>query len=372
MESETFTITIDGEEVSDLYEDLISLEVELDDELATMFRLTVGVALQPDGAWTYLDDEGFKVWKPITVAAGLGDSTEELFSGYITHIKPSFDPELTQCTLEIWGMDGSVLMDREEKLKDWPNKKDSDIAAEVFNLYGLTPTTEDTGVTHDEAIATIIQRETDIQFLRRLALRNGFECYVEGATGYFRPPQLDAPPQPVLAVHFGDETNVRRFALEVNALTPANVAMFQVDRASKEVLDVTAETSRQPTLGETDAAGLLAAGMDPGLVVVGGVVATGQPEMMALCQGLYEQGDWFVTGEGEIAANDYGHVLKARQTVTIKGIGETYSGVYYVTHVTHTFTPDGYTQHFRVKRNGLLPTGAEAFTASGGLLGGLG
>lgn len=74
-----------------------------------------------------------------------------------------------------------------------------------------------------------------------------------------------------------------------------------------------------------------------------------------------------MTGDGEFAANDYGHVLRARQTVTVKGIGETYSGVYYVTHVTHTFTPDGYTQHFRVKRNGLLPTGAENFAASGEL-----
>lgn len=367
MLSETVIIKIDGREMSDLYKDLINLEVELDDELAALFRLTIGIALQPDGSWTYLDDARFKVWKPITVKAGLGNGMEDVFSGYITHVKPSFEPDLTQCTLEVWGMDGSVLMDREEKLKDWPNKKDSDIAAEIFTLYSLTPMTENTSVTHDEAVATIIQRETDIQFLRRLALRNGFECYVEGATGYFRPPQLNAPPQPVLAVQFGDETNVRRFALEVNALTPANVAMFQVDRADKSVLDVTAETSRQAALGRTKAAGLLAAGMNPALVVVGSVVATGQPEMMALCQGLYEQGNWFVTGEGEVAANDYGHVLKARQTVTIKGIGETYSGVYYVTHVTHSFTPKGYTQHFRVKRNGLLPTGAEDFTASGEL-----
>ena len=47
---------------------------------------------------------------------------------------------------------------------------------------------------------------------------------------------------------------------------------------------------------------------------------------------------------------------------TIKGIGETHSGLYYVTHVTHIFTADGYLQRFRVKRNGLLPTGAEDFS----------
>ena len=72
-------------------------------------------------------------------------------------------------------------------------------------------------------MSTIIQRETDMQFLKRLALRNGFECYVEGDTGFFAPPAAIGDPQPVLAVHFGDETNVNRFRLEVNALTPTNV-----------------------------------------------------------------------------------------------------------------------------------------------------
>ena len=375
MTCERLTITLDDEEIADFDRDLVSLEVELDDELAAMFRLQIAIALQPDGSWTYLDDERFRVWNPITITAGLEDGNEELISGYITHVKPSFAPDITQCTLEVWGMDGSVLMDREEKLQAWPNEKDSDIADEIFRLNGFTQKIgiqiKDTAVIHDEAISTTIQRETDFQFLRRLALRNGFECYVEGKTGYFRPPQLDASPQPVLAVHFGDETNVKQFSLEVNALTPANVAMFQIDRAAKEDLDVTRSSSQQPALGATDADGLLAAGMKPGVVVVGGVVATGQPEMTALCQGLYDRGSWFVTGKGEVAANDYGHVLKARQPVTIKGVGETYSGIYYVTHVTHAFTPDGYTQSFRVKRNGLLPTGAEEFSASAGLLGGL-
>lgn len=368
MEQENFTIEIEGEEVSDLYPDRVSLEVELDDELASMFRMRIAILQQPDGIWTYLDDERFVVWKEVKITAGF-ESTEELISGYITHVKPSFDPDPSQCTLEIWGMDGSVLMDREEKLKDWPNKKDSDIASEIFGLYGFSPELEDSGVIHDEAVSTIIQRETDMQFLKRLALRNGFECYVEGTTGYFRKPQVDSAPQPVLAVHFGDETNVNRFSLEVNALMPANVAMFQVDRASKEILDVVAETSKQKALGDTSAGSLLASGIDPGQVYIGMNVATGNPEMTALCQGLFHEGEWFVTAEGEIAGNHYGHALKTRGTVTIKGIGETHSGVYYVTHVTHSFTSEGYTQSFRVKRNAIMPTGSEEFSASSGLLG---
>lgn len=371
MEHENLKIEIEGEEVSDLYPDLLSLEVELDDELAGMFRLRIPLWQEPDGTWKYLDDERLTVWKKVTITAGFESATEELISGYITHVKPDFDPDPMQCTLEIWGMDGSVLMDREEKLKDWPNKKDSDIAAEIFNLYGFTPETEDTAVVHEEAVSTIIQRETDMQFLKRLALRNGFECYVEGDTGFFRSPPVDTEPQPVLAAHFGGETNLNHFAVEVSALAPVNVTMFQIDRTSKEILDATVESSQQPALGEVDAAGLLAAGMNPGKVYMAANTTTGNPEMTALCQGFLHAGEWFLTAEGEIAANRYGHVLKPRGTVTIKGVGETYSGVYYVTHVTHSFTGVGYTQLFRAKRNALKPSGTEDFSASSGSLSGL-
>ncbi|MCP4707749.1 MAG: phage late control D family protein [Planctomycetes bacterium] len=291
---------------------------------------------------------------------------ENIFSGYITHVKPDFDPDPTQCTLEIWCMDESILMDREEKLKDWPNKKDSDIAIEIFNQFGFTPDVEDTEVVHDEALSTIIQRETDMQFLKRLALRNGFECYMDGTTACFKSPAADADPQPVLAIHFGHETNVVSFAIELNALLPTNLAMSQIDRSSKEILNAAAENSQQTTLGSIDAVGLLAAGMNPGQTYIGMNVVTGRPEMAALCQGLFHQAEWFIIGQGEINGNRYGHVLKPRGTVTIKGVGETYSGVYYVNHVTHMFSPDGYSQRFKVKRNGIMLTGSEDFSGNGG------
>ena len=372
MENEQFLIEIDGSEVEDIYPDIVHLEVELDEELAAMFRLNLVLSQDETGLWNYLDDARFSVWKEVTIHVGFDSATEELITGLITHIKPVFDPDPTRCTLEIWGMDRSILMDQEEKLKDWPNKKDSDIAVEILQSYGFMPDTEDTEVIHDEAISTVIQRETDMQFLKRLALRNGFECYVEGTTGYFKRVQMDAEPQPLLAVHFGEETNVSRFSIEVNALTAVNVRMAQVDRMNKDVLEAEAASSQQKALGSQNAASLLGAGVDAGQVYIGMNSATGTPEMTVLCQELYHQGEWFVSGEGEIMANRYGHVLKPRGTVTIKGLGERHSGLYYVNHVTHVFTESGYAQTFKVKRNGLEPTGAENFSGeSSGLLGGL-
>ncbi|MGH8487404.1 MAG: hypothetical protein ACREXS_00645 [Gammaproteobacteria bacterium] len=147
----------------------------------------------------------------------------------------------------------------------------------------------------------------------------------------------------------------------MNALTPTNVAMVQVDRINKKPLEATVESSRQQVLGKIAAPGILARGIVPGQMYVSMNTTTGTTEMVTLCQELYHQAEWFISAEGEIDGNRYAHVLKPHGTVTIKGIGEAYKGVYYVTHVTHTFRAKGYTQFFRAKRNAIMPTGAEDF-----------
>jgi hypothetical protein len=116
-----------------------------------------------------------------------------------------------------------------------------------------------------------------------------------------------------------------------------------------------------------DASALLPGGVDPGKVYVARNAATGAPEMTALCQGVFDEGSWFVTAEGQTRPAAYEHVLKPRGLVTVKGVGESYSGVWYVSYVRHTLDRDGYTQFFRLRRDALLPTGAEDFGAAAGL-----
>src|SRR5262247_383911 len=114
MASESFTLeTVDGE-LDVPKTDLLSLEVELDNELASMFRLRLAIRQQREGSWTYLDDERFRPWMPMRITGGFDTDTEEFLSGYITHVKPDFSRQGPECSLEIWGIDQSVLMDREE------------------------------------------------------------------------------------------------------------------------------------------------------------------------------------------------------------------------------------------------------------------
>jgi len=260
-------------------------------------------------------------------------------------------------------MDAGVLMDRDDVLKDWPNKKDSDIAEETFRAYGLDAVVTDTSVVHDEEVSTIIQRETDMQFLQRLAIRNGYECFIDATTGYFRPPAVE-PTRPVGAgdpVRRPDEPDSpaargHRSGQHRGHDVPGRPRLQ--GGAGRRRRSRTAAQARRDGLARLPPAG-------PGALARPTPPSWSPPaprRWPRSARGCATRAEWFVTGEGELDSGRYGSILKPRMTVLVKGAGRTYSGTYYVTRVTHTFTRDGYMQLFGVKRNALTVTGTEDFT----------
>jgi len=63
-----------------------------------------------------------------------------------------------------------------------------------------------------------------------------------------------------------------------------------------------------------------------------------------------------VFGTGSLDVARYGHVLKSRQLVGVRGAGEAFDGLHYVTAVTSTLKRGEFTQSFSLARNGLLST----------------
>jgi phage protein D len=369
---ERFLIEIAGKEAADLYPDVTEVQATLDDDLGATFRIELSMTLAADGTWSYTDDDRFAPWTQVSVQVGFDDGPVPLVSGYLTGTHTSFEADPGRCKVELLGSDASALLDRSERLRSWSDKTDSDIATDIFAEYGVTPVVDATDVVHEANVSTVVQRETDLQFLRRLALRNGYECFIEDNTGYFRKPLTAAPPQGMLAVQFGAATNVVWFGVRVEAQTPGDIGMFQIDRADKTVLSAVASSSGLPALGADGRNDLVPDGIPKARAYVAMSSTTGLREMDTLCQSIYDRGEWFVTGEGVVDGNRYGDVLRPRRSVTIKGVGERHSGVYSVTHVVHTISAGGYAQRFVAKRNGLRPTGKEDFSGAGSLLQGLG
>ncbi len=63
-----------------------------------------------------------------------------------------------------------------------------------------------------------------------------------------------------------------------------------------------------------------------------------------------------VFGSGQLDVVRYGHVLRSRQLVGVRGAGDAFNGLYYVTSVTHSIKRGSFTQSFALARNALLST----------------
>jgi phage protein D len=345
----------DGPTQQDVGSTLLELEVQEDHDLAGVFRMKLAIVREQGGLWTLLDQDQADPWAKVEIKMNVGDVEESVIKGYITHVRIHIDATEGNSYMELAGMDASCLLSVEEIIKDWPGKSDSEIAQAIFSKYNLSSDVETTDVVHNDTFSTVIQRESDIQFLKRLARRNGFECVFVGDMGIFKSPDLDSTPLPVLAAHFGKETNLTSFDANLSALRPTAVEMHQIDVLAKQQQDITVEESAQKELGsDGPPTPPLPEGKKPRMFVRHSV-ATGLPEMQKLANALADEAAWFIEARGEVDSITYGSVLHARKRVPIKGVGEMFSGIYYLTSVKHVYHVDRYLQYFTARRNATKP-----------------
>ena len=74
-------------------------------------------------------------------------------------------------------------------------------------------------------------------------------------------------------------------------------------------------------------------------------------EARSRAQAKANENAWKVKADGELDGSLYGHVLLTHKLVGVYGVGETYSGLYYVDSVSHIFDQNGYRQSFKLLRN---------------------
>ncbi|WP_250281614.1 phage late control D family protein [Frankia sp. CiP1_Cm_nod2] len=341
------------------------IEVEEHTDLADMVRIEIAVDVAPDGSgWSVLDDEVFTRLTPVAVDVTIGSgNAQPLIDARVIDVELSVSSRPGSSVLRVVGADPSVLMNLTETVRAWPDVADSDIASTLFGEHGLTADVTATQPARPEKDMTTIQRGTDIGFLRGLAVRNGYECYVEanpasGALeGHFHPPKLDAAAQGVLSVNLGPATNVDAFTARFDMVRPTTATAGGVDvRAGAEVA-VTVDRSGLRDLG----AASTAPDGTARTVLLAGAGLSEDGELTTLAQAAVDRSSWAVVAEGEVNTAAYGRVLRAKRPVLIRGVGRMLSGAYYVEQVLHTFTPDGYTQRFTARRNATGVTGRESF-----------
>jgi phage protein D len=359
-----------------LYGALSSVEVEESAELPGAIQLSLAIAADGSGDLTYVNDSNFFPYANLAlVVTADGQPPECIFDGYVLSHKLHLDRGITASTLEVWGQDASWLMNLTETTKEWADVTDVSVASTVFGDYGMKPAPDnaadsDDTATHTESGHTLMQRASDIQFLRQLARRNGKLCRVFcGAQagqriGYFAKPDLTATPTITLTLNDPAKTMLAELDIEWDVTRPSEVLagqdLFTSDTpASADVTD-----SGLAPLASRDLATFAGRTMMAMLTTT----VDDNGELALRAASLLREGGFFVRCTGKVDLSALGVVLRVGAVVAVAGIGSVHSGNYYVWSVHHTIKQDSYEMAFVLVRNAVGPAPATA----AGLVGGLG
>lgn len=197
----------------------------------------------------------------------------------------------------------------------------------------------------------------DLEYLHELARQVGYVFYVEPGPlpgmniAYWGPEIKVGIPQPALNVNMDAHTNVELLNFSFNGASKAMPIVFIQNEESHTTIPIPI-----PDIGP----------LNPPLGALPPIPVNFpmMPEtaylnpVQAIALGLAEasRSSDAVTGTGSLNVLRYGHILKARSLVGVRGAGAAFDGLYYVRQVTHSIQRGQYTQDFTITRNGLLPT----------------
>jgi phage protein D len=368
---------------------LVSLDVEENMDLPAAVQITLPVSRESSGNLTYVADPRFAPLASVAVlasggaAGGGGGFTSALgasagasgvqciFDGYVLSQKLHLETGTTNSSVSVWGQDASWLMNMTEHVKEWTDVTDADVASSIFGDYGITPSdqnAQDDSPTHTADGHSLMQRGSDIQFLRMLARRNGKVCRIACAdtpgqrTGFFAKPKLDGDPAATLTVTDPSNWTVQSLDIDWDVSKPSAVVARQALFTDASQGGVSADTSDSglAALGDRRIGDFVG---KPMTVLLNAPVDTAG-ELTLRAQSVLRDAGWFLRCEGETDVDRLGVVLRAGMVVSIDGLGAIHSGKYVVWSVRHKITRLGHTMKFVLLRNAV---GAAPAGGTGGL-----
>ena len=284
----------------------------------------------------------------VTVALGYGDHRRltTLIAGMITEVTTSFSesgsPELT-----VAGYDHLFGLTFGKRSRNWRDKADSDVVAEIAREYNLTTDIEETKGQH----AQIEQnQESDFDFVKKLAERNHYEFYVSrtGRRDVFRFGKPRDREDGVVVLKWGE--SLLSFKPEANlAAQVTSVEVYGWDRDKKDKIvgvatagEESGHDPRRKSAGEIMRSSL---GRQAVLQVRQPVFTEAEAKQRALAI-LNDHAKKFLTGEAECIGLPE---LRPDHNVTLTNLGDPFSKTYYIQQTVHKVDSNGYRTRVKVK-----------------------
>lgn len=326
------------------------------------FQLTLAVSKKSTLLTTMLPAGYFDpMITRVIIIVTLGGLPNVLMDGIVTRqeLQPSNEPG--QSTLTVTGEDLSVLMDVLEVVKPYPAMPDiAKVYASLapYAAFGIAPLAIPPIISTVEMPTSRIETQvgTDLAYIKSLAQRCGYVFYVEPgpvpgqSIAYFGPDIRIPVPQPALTVNMDAHSNVESLTFSLDGLAKKVRIFMILDPATGRVpipIPVPNVNIFKPPLGLRPT--------PPAKIEFACRGAALKPDEAARdILGFLMNNSDAISGSGTLNVLRYGHVLRARLLVGVRGAGLAYDGLYYVETVTHNIKRGEYKQNFTLSRDGLI------------------
>ncbi len=346
---------------------LREIEVETATGRASILRLHFDLSRNAFGDFDVLAIDPFRPLVPITIRVAAGPGIPlAVVNGFVADGQMGVSNAPGQSTYEVVAMDAlGTVMAHVDVPFTWPNMSDDQIAAAIFGRYGMIPVVAPAPPLRTMLDTTSTQNRTDAAYLHQLAARNGFSLYVQPEPlsgrdmGHFHPPMVPPlPPQGVLSVDFGTQTNLNSFSVRNDMLGPTGVVGAVTDPRTRAPIPVVAPAAAEMPMGMEPTLSRI---VPPPVESDMGRDAASPAEAQYQAMQRATQSARTIRATAEIDGLKFGRPLFAGVPVLVRGAGRQNSGLYFVESVTHRISRDAYTQSVGLWRNAVGLTGAEVF-----------
>lgn len=338
-----FKILVDGKDlVGKENMEITTVQVDNTLEGADQFSFTVNNAFdirKRDFRWL---KDIFSFGREVVIQMGYRSTLEVMLVGIITSVKTSF-PASGYPQFSVSGYDKSYPMMQGTKSKPVDKDKESDFVSKIAAQYGLTVRgIENTGLQLERIEQS---QESDFQFLRRLAERNGYELFVVKNELYFKKPDNDA--SAAVTLEWGK--GLVSFQPEVNlAGQIKKVEVRGWDMANKKPVLGTAGKGDEPGRdgGRKSGSEYLNAIPSEATHRERQAVFSKQEAEKRAKAILKKRSEALVKGRGESIGIPE---IVPDSNIELLGLGGFFSKTYYIEQSTHTVSASGYRTTFSVK-----------------------
>jgi phage protein D len=354
-----YKLEVNGQSLpAEVIGDVIEVKVVLDIENMSSFELNVSNWDDAKLKFKYSDTKTFDLGRRVHVQMGYADRLLSMIIGQISTMSPKF-PETGSPTIAITGIDGMLQL-KDSKPKAGETKKYVDMADwEIAQAVAARNKLRCVVTAEGEKHPLVIQKnQDDAQFLKERAARIDYECFIltdqnSGQdTLYFIHPKDGRSSDKIRVYEFEWGENLIQFnpTLTLNSQV-GSVTVRGWDPRKKEAIVYNATSAdikgeqEQGTNGADAAKQSLSNRQD---VVVDAPVSTEQEARDLATSLLRERAYNFIKGTGKVIGLPD---LRPGDNVTLKGLGDRFSGSYYVKKVEHVLNSEtGYLSTFEVRR----------------------